>query len=293
VTAPNRVAHHFTVDVEEYFQVSALAPFVSRATWDTIPTRLMVGMHPILEMLARHNVRGTFFVLGWIAKRYPKLVQEFAAAGHEIASHGYGHERIPDLTPEQFRESVRDSKRILEDITGMPVLGYRAPSFSILRGSEWALETLVEEGYVYDSSLFPVRRSGYGYLNGQRDPHRLELSAGTLHEVPPSTLAWRRQLIPAAGGGYLRLLPYQLVRAGLASAEARSVPGTFYIHPWELDPEQPRVAVPFKTRIRHYGGLKLVQRRIQRLLEEFRFGPIAETVQTAHAGEGERQFTRS
>src|SRR3954471_12331971 len=169
------ITHHFTVDVEEYFQVSALAPYSPRSSWDSIPTRVDLGVHRLLDLLSEHDAVGTFFVLGWIAERKADLVREIRARGHEVASHGSDHAKVTDITPNQFRESVRSSKAILEDITGDRVFGYRAPSFSIVRGTEWALEILLEEGYRYDSSLFPIRRSGYGFVGGKRDPHSLEL----------------------------------------------------------------------------------------------------------------------
>jgi polysaccharide deacetylase family protein (PEP-CTERM system associated) len=275
---PQPVCHHFTVDVEEYFQVAALAPFVSRDSWDATKSRLTTGMQPLLDLLGEHGVRGTFFTLGWVALRHPALVRQLAAAGHEVASHGWGHERVTTLSAAQFRASVRDSKRALEDLTGVAVLGYRAPSFSIVRGGEWALETLVEEGYRYDSSLFPVRRAGYGFVGGQRDQHRLVTGAGPLLEFPPATLRRGPAVLPAGGGAYFRLLPYALVRTALRDAATRGVAATFYIHPWELDPEQPRLGVPLSTRIRHYGGLARTASRLRRLLGEFAFQPIANSL---------------
>ena len=272
------VFHHFTVDVEEYFQVLALEPYIARSQWDAIPRRLDVGLRLLLELLSEHETRATFFVLGWIAERAPELVKEIAEGGHEIASHGSNHQRVTTLTRDEFRESVRSSKRALEDITGGAVVGYRAPNFSIVRGGEWALEILQEEGYRYDSSLFPVRRSGYGFVGGERDPHLLQLASGTLHEVPPATLKIGRAILPAGGGAYLRHLPYWFVYAALRSAEHRGMPGTFYIHPWELDAGQPRIRTPFLTRVRHYGGLSRTAPRVRRLLESFRFQPIAATL---------------
>ncbi|MDB4912937.1 MAG: hypothetical protein JWM95_581 [Gemmatimonadetes bacterium] len=278
MTPPHqRIRHHFTVDVEEHFQVSAMEPYVARSEWDDLPSRVESSTRLILDQLARNDARGTFFTLGWIAQRHPDLVKAIHREGHEVASHGWGHERITRLTPAQFRESVRDSKAILEDITGRAVLGYRAPSFSIVRGAEWALEILIEEGYRYDSSLFPVRRSGYGFDGGERDPHVLALGTGTLHEFPPATLRWGGRVLPAGGGAYFRLFPPAFVGSALRSAERRGVPATFYIHPWELDPGQPRLKVPLLTRVRHYGGLDGTAARIKRLLLEFEWKPIAET----------------
>jgi polysaccharide deacetylase family protein (PEP-CTERM system associated) len=272
---PQKPMHHFTVDVEEYFQVAALAPYIPRTRWETIPARVELGVHILLDLLSEHGAAGTFFVLGWIAERSPGLVREIAERGHEVASHGSDHRHVTDLTRAEFRESVRNSKRILEDVTGQMVLGYRAPNFSIVRGNEWALEILVEEHYRYDSSLFPVRRRRSGFVGGKRDPHRLQLDAGPLEEVPPATLQIGRAVLPAGGGAYFRHLPYWFVRSALKSAERRGAPGTFYIHPWELDPAQPRIETSVKTRLRHYGGLERTLPRLERLLGEFRFQPIA------------------
>lgn len=274
--------HHFTVDVEEYFQVAAFERFVSRGAWDGIESRLHIGMRLLLELLDANETKGTFFTLGWVARRHPALIRELAAAGHEVASHGWGHERITTLTPDEFRASVRDSKAELEDLAGTPVFGYRAPSFSIVRGGEWALDILLEEGYRYDSSLFPVRRSGYGFMGGQRDPHELDRASGRLTELPPATLKVGRELLPAGGGAYFRILPYQVVSTALKAAERRGVPATFYIHPWELDPGQPRLDVPLKTRIRHYGGLTRTIPRLRRLLQRFEFQPISQTLGLSH-----------
>jgi polysaccharide deacetylase family protein (PEP-CTERM system associated) len=235
-------------------------------------------MMALLELLGERGVRATMFILGCVAEAHPDLVRELAAAGHEIASHGWDHRRVTEQTPEEFRGSVRRTKIFLEDLTGAPVLGFRAPSFSIVPGGEWALDILVEEGYLYDSSLFPVRRRGYGYPGGQRDPHWLERPVGRLAEVPPATLRRWGGNFPAAGGGYLRLLPPWLFRSAFLDAERRGVPATFYIHPWELDPDQPRLAVSWPTRLRHYGGLQGCASRVRHLLHEFSFQPIAATL---------------
>ncbi len=276
----HEVRHHFTVDVEEYFQVSAMEPYVSRDRWEGMTSRVEFGTRLLLELLADADALGTFFVLGWIADRYPALIRDIAAAGHEIASHGHGHERITELTLSQFRESVRTSRSTLEQLLGTAVIGYRAPSFSIVRGGEWALDVLLEEGYRYDSSLYPVQRAGYGYAGGARDPHRIVRDSGTLSEFPPATLEIRSAVLPAGGGAYFRHLPYQLVHGAISSAAARGAPATFYIHPWELDPLQPRIAMPFKTRLRHYGGLRRTVPRLRRLLARFQFQPIATTLHT-------------
>jgi polysaccharide deacetylase family protein (PEP-CTERM system associated) len=270
--------HHFSVDVEEYFQVCALEGVVPRATWPDFESRVGASVDLLLELMSDHGARGTFFVLGWLADRNPGLVHRIWSAGHEIASHGWDHRRVKDQAPSDFRLSVRRSKALLEDLTGERVLGFRAPSFSIVRGCEWALDILLEEGYFYDSSLFPVRRPGYGYANGQRDPHWVERPGGRLGQAPPATLTLGTLRIPAAGGAYFRLLPYRLVQTALREAERRGAPATFYIHPWELDPGQPRIATAPWTSARHYGGLSRTVPRLERLLGEFRFRPIGETM---------------
>ena len=272
------VTHHFTVDLEEHFHVSALEPWVQRTEWESLESRVVESTTVLTDLLAEHGARGTFFVLGWVAERQPALIKALADAGHEIASHGWDHKRVGLQSREDFRASVRRTKRHLEDLVGVAVQGFRAPSFSIVQGGEWALDILLEEGYCYDSSLFPVVRRGYGYASGKRDPHRIERPAGTLIEVPPTTLRRLGVNIPAAGGAYLRLLPSGLVRSALIDSERRGVPGTFYIHPWELDPGQPRMTPSLLTRIRHYGGLARTAARLRSLLREFRFGPIADTV---------------
>lgn len=270
--------HHFTIDVEEHFQVTALERAVPRADWAGQPSRVAGSTRALLELMARHGARGTFFILGWVAERQPGLVRELAAGGHEIASHGWDHARVPTQTPEQFRQSIRRTRALLEDLTGQQVFGFRAPSFSIIPGTEWALDILIEEGHRYDSSLFPIRRRGYGYPSTPRDTHWIERPAGRLAEVPPATVRVGRTNLPAGGGGYFRLLPYALTQAAFTQAERRNVPATFYIHPWELDVDQPRVKVSPLTRVRHYGGLRRTAPRLERLLGTFRFQPIAETL---------------
>lgn len=270
--------HHFTVDVEEHFQVTALEKVVAADAWNSQPSRVAQSTRRLAELMARHGARGTFFVLGWVAERQPGLVRELAAAGHEIASHGWDHRRVPVQTPEHFRESVRRTKGLLEDLTGREVAGFRAPSFSIIPGTEWALDILLEEGHRYDSSLFPIRRRGYGYPSAGRDPHEMRRPSGTLLCVPPATLRVRGGNVPAGGGGYFRLLPYGLTRAAFEQAERRGAPATFYIHPWEIDADQPRLPVSRLTRLRHYGGLRRTEGRLERLLGSYRFQPIAETL---------------
>ncbi len=270
--------HHFTVDVEEHFQVSAFEPFLARERWTSLESRVDANTNQLLDLLARYNARGTFFVLGWIAQRHPGLVSRIVDAGHELASHGWGHRRVTTLDPETFRASVRDSRAILEDLSGSAVLGYRAPSFSIVPGLEWAVDILIEEGYRYDSSLFPIARRGYGYPTAPRVPARIHASTGTLHEFPPATLRRFGITIPAGGGGYLRHFPLAATRAALRDFARAGVPATIYVHPWEIDPDQPRLAVPALVRVRHYGGLRRMLPRLHRLLAEFAFGRVCDAL---------------
>lgn len=271
-------AHHFTVDLEEYFQVSAFETCVARSDWGGFESRVGRQVAQLLDLLARHHARATFFVLGWVAARHAELIRTIARAGHEIASHGWDHTRVTHQTPRQFRASIRRAKERLETISAAPVLGFRAPSFSIVPGREWALDILIEEGYRYDSSLFPVRRPGYGYPDGSPDPHWLERPAGRLLEIPPATLGWCGMRLPAGGGAYFRLLPYTVVQAAFRQCAQRGVPGTFYIHPWEIDPDQPRLDVSWLTRVRHYGGLRWTAHRLERLLAEFHFTSVRDTL---------------
>jgi polysaccharide deacetylase family protein (PEP-CTERM system associated) len=271
----NTTSHFFTVDVEEYFQVKALESAVSREEWMSRPSRLARSIDALLDRLDRHGARGTFFVLGWIAEHRPEVVHAIAAAGHEIASHGFWHERVTSLERDAFREDIRSSKQALEDLVGTEVIGYRAPSFSIIPGWEWAFDILVEEGYRYDSSLFPIRRPGYGYPNAPRVPHVIQRTGGRIAEFPLATTSVLRFPVPAAGGGYLRQFPLAIVRRAFREASERCEPATFYIHPWEIDPGQPRLPVSALNRLRHYRGLDRTLARIDRLLEEFSFGTIA------------------
>ena len=268
--------HFFPVDVEEYVPVSACDATVRREDWTRMPSRVEASTETMLELLARHGARGTFFVLGWVAARQPALVRRIADAGHEVASHGWSHRRACTLTPSQFRAEARASRLTLEDAAGARVLGYRAPSFSVLPGWEWCLDVLLEEGYRYDSSLFPIRRRGYGYPGAPHSPTPLRRATGTLWEFPLATLRLGGLRLPAAGGGYLRHFPFAAVRAAFRQhAEART-PGVFYVHPWEIDPQQPRLPAPWLTRVRHYRGLSGTLGRLGRLLDEFCFSSIGE-----------------
>jgi polysaccharide deacetylase family protein (PEP-CTERM system associated) len=264
------VKHFFTVDVEEYFHVNAFDRVISREAWTTWPQRLDRSIPILLQELDRAGATATFFVLGWVADKNPDVVLEIARAGHEIASHGYSHRRVDTMSPAEFRDDVRSAKLRLEDLVGEDVVGYRAPSFSIGVDSAWAFDVLLEEGYTYDSSFFPGRHSGTASLW----PHPVTRPAGTLTEFPLAAATIAGIPIPAAGGGYLRHLPFALVRRAFQQAEERGMPASFYIHPWEIDPDQPLVPVGIVTRMRHYRGLAHCLGRIRRLLSEFRFQSI-------------------
>jgi polysaccharide deacetylase family protein (PEP-CTERM system associated) len=274
------VVHHFTVDVEEYFHSSALEQLIPSTRWDGLTRRAPLLVSRLLDRMDEHGVRGTFFILGWLAGHEPGLVKEISHRGHEVASHGWDHMRVTNQSLEAFRESVRRTKQFLEDLVGRDVLGFRAPSFSIVPGKEWALDVLLEEGYRYDSSLFPIKQHpAYGYPEGERDPYWITRPAGRIAEIPPATLRVAGTNFPAAGGAYFRLLPYSLIRSALRSAQDRRSPGTFFIHPWELDQERPRDRVlPRVVQLRLFGGRKRAWSRLDRLFGEFRFGPIADTL---------------
>jgi polysaccharide deacetylase family protein (PEP-CTERM system associated) len=279
------MAHHapllnaMSVDVEEYFHASALTKVAPSSQWDALPSRVDPATRRLLDLFASRQVQATFFILGWVAERHPALVRAIAAAGHEIASHGYGHEIVYSLSEAAFREDVRRSRQILEDLTGQPVVGYRAPSFSITRQSLWALDVLLEEGYRYDASIFPVRHDRYGIPDAPRHAYTIALESGSLVEVPPSTVRLAGQNLAVAGGGYFRLLPYGWTRSGLARLNRREQrPAIFYLHPWEIDTEQPRLPVGTATRLRHYGNLGRTLGRLGRLLGEFRFGTVTDVL---------------
>ncbi|MEX2552970.1 MAG: XrtA system polysaccharide deacetylase [Actinomycetota bacterium] len=273
-------AHHFTVDVEEYFHPTALSPHYPIDTWEGLERRSPKVMDRLLEFLDARRVTGTFFIVGWLAEREPGMVRRIAAAGHELGSHSYEHNLVGRLGPKGFRDSARRSKQVLQDLTGESVLGYRAPSFSIVPGLEWAFDVLLEEGYQYDASLFPVsQHPTYGYPSAGRDPFVLDRPSGRLVEFPATTARLLGQTLPASGGAYFRLLPYQLVRKGLQQAAGRGASGMFYIHPWEMDDWVPEVHAPRIQMVRTFAGRKRTWRRMERLFREFSFGPIRDTLE--------------
>ncbi len=266
--------HCLTVDVEEHFQVSAFDSPMRRRHWDSFESRVERNTYKVLELLAKNETRATFFVLGWIAERHPGLIRDIAAAGHEVASHGYGHEMVTAQTPITFREDVRKAKSIIEDVGGTSVLGYRAPSFSISRETQWALAILVEEGYVYDSSIFPIWRNWCGWPAASPWVCQLTTVSGSLWEIPLTTVNLAGKRIPIAGGGYLRLYPFWLLRRWIRQVVHAGQPLVMYVHPWELDPDQPRMNGPLLSRFRHYVNLHKTEHRLNCLVAEYRFAPI-------------------
>lgn len=270
--------HCLTFDVEEHFQVTAFESPMRRRHWDQFESRVERNTAKILELLEPYKARATFFILGWVAERHPLLVRKLAEQGHEIASHGYAHEVITAQTPEHFREDIRKAKQILEDTTGLPVHGYRAPSFTITAETQWALPIIAEEGYLYDSSVFPVRHDRYGMPDANPWCHQVETRSGFLWEVPLSTLKVGGLRLPIAGGGYLRLYPYGVLRWMLRRVEAQGHPLVLYLHPWELDPQQPRMNGPLLSKFRHYVNLHKTERRLAGLLNDFSFAPLREAI---------------
>jgi polysaccharide deacetylase family protein (PEP-CTERM system associated) len=270
------IRNALTIDVEDYFHVSAFASHVAREDWDRLPCRVERNVDAILAMLAEHGTRATYFMLGWVAERYPALVRRIVKQGHELASHGYAHRRATEQNREEFREDVTRAKRLLEDIAGVAVQGYRAPSFSIGQVNLWALECLSEAGYRYSSSIYPVRHDHYGMPDAPRFAFHPEAGRGLL-ELPVTTVRYFNQNLPAGGGGYFRLLPYWVSRAWLRRVNAvDGKPCIFYFHPWEIDPQQPRFreASPL-AKFRHYLNLERTEARLRRLLADFAWGPIA------------------
>ncbi len=270
-----------TVDVEDYFHVAAFARQIDPATWDRFPLRVERNAHRLLDLFAEHGVRATFFVLGWVAERCPNLVRAIVDQGHEVACHGYSHQLIYGQTPTVFRAETIRAKKCLEDQAQRPVLGYRAASYSITRRSLWALDILAELGFAYDSSIFPVRHDRYGIPGSPRWPYRLDTpSGGSLIEFPPSTLAVGGYRLPVAGGGYFRIYPYQLTRFALSRINrVEGQPFIFYLHPWEIDPEQPRIRAGRLSTFRHYTNLSRCETRLGQLLRDFRFAPTRDVLE--------------
>ncbi|HVV26476.1 MAG TPA: XrtA system polysaccharide deacetylase [Rhizomicrobium sp.] len=275
--AGGAIVNGLSVDVEDYYQVQALARAYPRGEWDRCASRVERNTQAILEIFGQAGVKATFFTLGWIAERHPGVVRAIVQAGHELASHGYCHMRVDSQPPEDFRADVRRTRAILEDIGGVPVRGYRAATFSVGPHTPWAWPILEEEGYSYSSSVYPVNRDFYAFPDAPRTPYRPQ-GTQTLIEIPIATVRLRGRNWPCGGGGYFRLLPYGLTQAALSRINRHDhMPAVFYIHPWEVDPDQPRArGVSAKSRFRHYTNLSRTAARLGRLTRDFRWGRIDE-----------------
>lgn len=269
----------FTVDVEDYFQVSAFASVISTNDWDHYECRVEANTRRVLEIAAKENTTGTFFILGWVAQRYPELVKEIQNAGHEIGCHSHWHQLVYELGPERFQFDLRESRDVLEQLTGTAVTLYRSPSFSITEKSLWALDILVEEGFTIDSSIYPVKHDRYGIPASPTLPYKIQTAAGSITEVPGMVCKIGKANIPVGGGGYLRLLPWTFTERLLRRVRKEDRPLNVYIHPWEFDPDQPRIAASWKSKFRHYQNLKTTASKITRMLQTFDLTTMSNVVQ--------------
>lgn len=269
------VVNAMTIDVEDYFHVSVFDGVVPRQRWDRFESRVSANTERLIEIFAESGIRATFFVLGWVGERFPHLVRRIADAGHEIASHGYAHRLVYDQTRQGFRDDVRRAKQVLESVTGCSVDGYRAPSYSITPRSLWALDVLIEEGYTYDSSIFPIHHDRYGIPLSPRHPYVIARARGSLVELPASTVRVGPLNLPIGGGGYFRILPYGWTRWGIRRLnQVEGRPAIFYLHPWEIDPGQPQLPASRLSRFRHYRNLGDTEARLRALLHDFRFSSM-------------------
>jgi polysaccharide deacetylase family protein (PEP-CTERM system associated) len=274
-----------SVDVEDYFQVEAFSKQIAYSDWGSHSFRVEQNTDTVLELFAENNVRGTFFILGWVAERLPHIIQRIAMAGHEIACHGFAHQHIRKQTPEQFRMDIRKARQQLENEAGQAVHAYRAPSFSIVRETLWALDVLAEEGFLVDSSIFPASHDIYGIKDAPRFPHWKKTTKGNmLFEFPPSTMRLFNRNSGVGGGGYLRILPYSYTRKILRHInESEHQPAMVYFHPWEFDPGQPRISAGMRSRLRHYTNLSAMKKKVEHLLQDFRFGTLTEVCRELEA----------
>ncbi|MFT3929923.1 MAG: DUF3473 domain-containing protein [Spongiibacteraceae bacterium] len=280
-----KIRHAMTVDVEDYYHVSAFAKVIKPGEWAQWPSTVERNTRTLLDLFDEFNIKATFFVLGWVAERYSELIREIAARGHEIASHGYSHQLVYRQTPEEFREETARSKQLLEDLVQQPITGYRAASYSITKQSLWAIDILAELGFKWDSSIFPVFHDRYGIPDSPTQPYRIATSTGSsLLEFPLTTARIGNYRAPAAGGGYFRLYPYALSRQLFKIATAaNTTPAIFYLHPWEIDPDQPRVpGASLLSRFRHYNNLARCLPRLRAMLSEFPFGTVSESLQSVN-----------
>ncbi|OHC01936.1 MAG: polysaccharide deacetylase [Planctomycetes bacterium RIFCSPLOWO2_12_FULL_40_19] len=273
-----------TIDIEDYFQVSAFEKYVKHEDWCTYPSRVEANTLKVLDMLEEFSVNATFFILGWVAEKHPSIVKEVQKRGHEIASHGYNHKLVYNMSPEDFRKDIKMAKMLLEDICGKKVCCYRAPSYSITNESLWALDILIEEGFECDSSIFPVYHDIYGIPNAGRFPHDINSYHGVIREFPVSTVQINilknlKYRVPISGGGYLRLFPVWLIKKAIKHInESEGQPAILYFHPWEIDPEQPRIRAGIRSRFRHYINLDSTMEKVKYLLSSFKFAPISQVL---------------
>jgi polysaccharide deacetylase family protein (PEP-CTERM system associated) len=287
----SRPGHMLSFDVEEYFQVEAAAAMLPAKEWERWPSRLAPAVHQVLDLLAEHRTTATFFVLGWVAQHQPQIVRRIASAGHEIASHGVSHRMLYGMTPQEFRGELTDSRSRLEDLGGQPVVGFRAPTFSVTTRTAWALDVLAETGFQYDSSIFPIRHDRYGVPGAPRWAHWARgPGGGRIVEIPPLVLRIAGRNIPIGGGGYLRLFPVWLAAYALRAAERAGRPGMIYVHPWELDPGQPVLPMSRPSRWRHRVGLARTDRKLRHLLRHFAFHPVRDLLPSLQMAEAQEHF---
>ena len=280
------VINGLSVDIEDWFQVGAFERTIRRADWESLAPRVERNSDTVIDLFSRMGAKGTFFTLGWVAERYPALIRRIVDAGHELASHGWDHARVFTMTPDQFRDDIRRTRALLEDLGGRKVSGYRAPSFSIDKRTPWAHEILAEEGYVYSSSVAPVLHDHYGWPEAPRFAFR-PIDGSDLIELPVTTAKLRGRTVAAGGGGFFRLFPYVFSRWAIRQVNAEQRPAIFYFHPWEIDPGQPRVAdAPLRSKLRHYARLGSMEGKLERVIGDFRWGRVdavaaAEAARTA------------
>lgn len=288
------IVNALSVDVEDYFQVSAFRDVVAYESWEGFDRRVETNTRRLMDLFDRAGVKATFFVLGWIAERHPELVRDLHACGHEVASHGYAHRTLDSVSPREFREEIRQQKSLLEALIQAPIIGYRAPSFSITNKTLWALEVLAEEGFLYDSSIFPIHHDRYGIPSAPRFPHDVQYGGLTLREFPMSTIScWRGMNIPFGGGGYLRLFPLWVTDRGVRRLNRTGYPAMVYVHPWEIDPDQPRVNGHWLSRFRHYRNLNLTCRRLDVLLNRYAWSSIRNVLNLGRHAASENRFQPS
>ncbi|MGZ4870558.1 MAG: XrtA system polysaccharide deacetylase [Candidatus Angelobacter sp.] len=288
-----QITHVLSVDVEDYFQVEAFAGSVDRETWNEWPSRVVGNTQRVLDLFDEHNARATFFFVGWVAARFPHLVREVQSRGHELACHSYWHRTVYSLMPDEFRKDTRQAKHAIEDATGVPVTGYRAPSWSITKSCLWALDILAEEGFTYDSSIYPIHHDLYGVPGAQRFPYTYACANGLeLREFPPATLRFLGTNFPAAGGGYLRIFPSAFTELAFRTFESKYRERlVVYLHPWEVDPEQPRIHGSMKSRLRHYTNLGRMHAKLDSVLAGHKFQPFKDVLAAEAAEAMERQVS--